>query len=68
MTPNGFMVTYIPEMSSSKWIGECHILSGKFEQHGIIEEFVDGYVLTKTLTATRFHHKFTGQMCRWLRL
>jgi hypothetical protein len=54
--------------SLSKRISQRHVLSGQFEQHGIVEEFVDRHILTETLATPRFHHKLSSQMRRRLRL
>ena len=49
-----------------KRIGKSNILSGQFEQHWIVEKFVDGYVLAESFTPTSLDHKFTSKMSGWL--
>ena len=43
-------------------VSENYILLCQFEQHGVVEEFVDGYVLTEALPPPRLDHELPGQL------
>ena len=51
-----------------KGIGESHVLSCEFKQHGIVEKLVDGHILTQTLAPTGLDHKLAGEVSGRLRL
>ena len=52
---------------NQKWLRKIDVLFRKFQQHGIIEEFVDGHVFAESFTAASLHHEFPGQMGGGLR-
>lgn len=54
-------------MLNLEWIIEQHILSRQFQQHGIVEELVDGHILREALASTSLDHEFTCQMRSLLR-
>lgn len=44
-----------------------HVLLGEFQQHRIVEEFIDGNVLGQSLASPRLDHELACQMRRRLR-
>lgn len=46
----------------SHGVVEHNILLGELQQHGVIEELADAYVLAQALPATGFDHEFPGQV------
>jgi len=53
---------------SLQGVVDQHILASQFQQHGIVEEFVDGHILGETLPAARLDHKLSRQVGCLLRL
>ena len=44
---------------ASHWVIQHDILAGQLQQHGVVEELVDGDVLGQTLPPPRLHHELT---------
>lgn len=41
---------------------EEHVLPRQLEQHGVVEELVDGHVLAQALSSAGLDHEFSGQV------
>lgn len=65
-----FNTSFTLQFSSShlKGIRQSNVLSGQFEKHRVVEEFVDRDVFTETLTTASLHHELACQMRCGLRL
>lgn len=55
------------QFSFLHWIIQKYILSCQFQQHRIVEEFINRHIFGQTLASSCFDHKFTCQMCSRLR-
>ena len=44
---------------ASHGVIQHNILASQLQQHGVVEELVDGDVLRQTLPSPRFHHELT---------
>ena len=43
------------------------VLSGELEEHGVVEEFVDGHILAHALAAPSLDHELARKVIRRLR-
>lgn len=68
LVPNITLQTMTKKIKQLKRVRQCDVLSGQLEQHGVVEELVDGHVLAEALAPSRLHHELASQMGGRLRL
>ena len=48
--------------NGSHWVIQHDILAGQLQQHGVVEELVDGDILRQPLPSPSLHHELTRLM------